>query len=601
MEDPLLQYYERELTFIRESGASFAEKYPKIAGRLLLEPDRCEDPHTERLIESFAFLAGRVQKKVDDTFPELTESLLQIIYPHYTRPMPSITTVKFLPRMINVPPSGHIIQKGTRLFSPPILGSMITFTTVQAVHLLPVEITGAAFVLPFNPAKGAAGGVKIELATAPGLSSDKIEWPQKARFFLHGQQQQVFKLFELIMNTTVEIRVVTFNEAKGIKRQEDSFSIHPKHITHVGFDQDEALLPWSHQSFEGYRLLYEYFAFPEKFLYFDLEGLSQLRQASGNSIEISILFNQSGAEQLLIDSNTFCLYATPAVNLFKQMAMPVRIEHKRTQYPIFHDVSTKNTTEVFSIDEVIGVTGAEEDDIVYQPFYSLSHYGQNGDPEAYWHVQRRPSMRKGDKGLDVFLSFTDSGLANADPKSATLTVHTTCTNRDLASRLSPGGKARDLFLEQECPIEGISCLMKPTPSLRPNPGSQMQWRLISHLSLNYLSLLAGEGQGFKELLKLYDIHDSPITRQQIDGIQSIDYRYETMRIGRSFCRGVEVTVVFNEDKFVGSSIYLFSAVLDRFLAQYVSLNSFTRLVVKSVQRTGVISAWPPRSGNRILI
>jgi type VI secretion system protein ImpG len=602
MEDKLLQYYERELTFIRESGALFAERYPKIAGRLLLEPDRCEDPHTERLIEAFAFLTGRIQKKIDDSFPELTESLLQIIYPHYTRPMPSMTTVKFLPNMINVPASGHIIRKGSKLFSLPMMETRIIFTTTQEVHLLPVEIAGASCMLPFDPAKGAWGGVKIELVAAITMSSNKIEWPQKLRFFLNGQQQHVFRLYELIMNNTTEVRITTFTESAGVRRQEDAFLIDPKNITPVGFSPDEALLPKNHQSFEGYRLLNEYFAFPEKFLYFDLNGIHKLCQASGNIIEISILFDQPGAEQLLIDRNSFCLYATPAVNLFKQMAMPVRVEHQRTQYPILHGTGTQSSTEVFSIDEVVGVTDNKDEHVLYQPFYSLSHHEQKGDPDAYWHMQRRPSMRKGDKGMDVFLTFTDSALADAQPACATLTVHTTCTNRDLSSRMSPGGPlARDLFLEHECPIEGVSCLMKPTPSLRPKPGSHMQWRLISHLSLNYLSLLSENGQGLRELLKLYDIHDSLITRQQIDGIESIDCRYETMRIGRCFCRGIEVTILFNEDKFVGSGVYLFSAVLDRFLAQYVSLNSFTRLVVTSVQRAGAIHAWPPRSGNRVLI
>jgi type VI secretion system protein ImpG len=601
MDDPLLEYYERELTFIRESGAQFAEKYPKIASRLLLEPDRCEDPHTERLLEAFAFLTGRVQKKIDDSFPELTESLLQIIYPHYTRPLPSITTVKFMPRLVNIPTSGHIIAKGARLFSPPVKETKIVFTTIQEVHLLPVEVARAGFTLPYNPSIGATGGVKIELNTAPGITLGKIEWPHTLRFFLNGHQQHIFKLYELIMNNTVQVHIDSFSENNGVKRQEDVVILAPECIIPVGFARDENLLPWPQQSFDGYRLLYEYFAFAERFLFFDLTGMQQLRQMAGSSLEINIYLNQSGAEQLLIDDDTFCLYATPAVNLFQQIALPVRIEHKRTQYPVYHDISTKSTTEVFSIDEVTGVTDSGDGDIEYQPFYSVAHYDQKEDQDAYWHLQRHPSPRKGDQGMDAFLTFTDAGLTHAQPKCATLTVHTTCTNRDLPARLAPGGFARDFILEQECPIEGVGCLMKPTPTLRPKPGSRMQWRLISHLSLNYLSLLAGNGQGLKELLKLYDIHDSPITRQQIDGIELVNYRHETMRIGRSFCRGVEVTIVFNEDKFVGASVYLFSAALEHFLGQYVSVNSFTRLVVKSLQRTGVLKAWPPRSGNRVLI
>jgi type VI secretion system protein ImpG len=601
LEDPLLHYYERELTFIRESGELFAQKYPKIASRLLLEPDRCEDPHTERLLEAFAFLTGRIQKKIDDGFPELTESLLQIIYPHYTRPLPSMTTVKFMPSLVNVPPSGHTIAKGARLLSPPVKGTRLTFTTVQDVHLLPVEVAGASFSLPGNPGIGAAGSVKIEVVPTPGIGLDGVVWPNHLRFFLNGQQHHVFKLYELILNNSVDVRFVSFTEEKGDRRQEDTIRLGRDALAPFGLDKDQALLPWPQQSFDGYRLLYEYFAFPEKFLYFDLRGVEKIGRMAGNRLEIHFYMNEGGAGQLPLDRHTFCLYATPVVNLFKQVALPIRLAHEKVQYPIYHDISTKSTTEVFSVDSVIGVNDRGDSETIYHPFYSIAHYAHNEDRDAYWHARRVPSPRKGDRGMDVCLSFTDSGMANARPQCATLTVNTTCTNRDLPARLTPGGMARDFFLEQECPLEGIGCLMKPTPTLRPESGSRMQWRLISHLSLNYLSLLSGDGEGLKELLKLYDIHDSATTRHQIDGIASVEYRHETMRLGRSFCRGVEVAIVFDEKRFVGSSVYLFSSVLDRFLAQYVSINSFTRLVVKNAQRTAVIKAWPPRSGNRVLI
>ncbi len=594
-------YYERELTFMRESGAQFAEKYPKIASRLLLEPDRCEDPHTERLLEAFAFLTGRIQSKIDDAFPEMTESLLQVIYPHYTRPLPSMTMVKFIPHMQNVPPSGHTIGKGSNIYSPPIKDTKLVFTTTQDVFLLPVNVVDAAFTFPHTPENNTLGGIRIELKVAPNLSLERVEWPGSLRFFLNGHQQHVFKLYEMILNNTVQIRVVSYSEKNGVKHEKDVLDLSPEHISPVGFADDEGVLPWPRQSFEGYRLLSEYFAFAEKFLYFDLAGIDQVQQMSGDQFEINLYFNKKGAERLFLDKDTFYLYTTPAVNLFKQIALPVRVEHKKAQYPIYHDIGTKSSTEVFSIDKVIGITDSGDTDVEYQPFYSVSHYGQKEDQGAYWHLSRRPSPRKDDKGMDILLSFTDAALTNAQPQCATLTVHTTCTNRDLPSRLAPGGLARDFYLEQECPIEGISCLMKPSRTLRPKPGGQMQWRLISHLSLNFISLLASNGKGLKELLKLYDVHDSPVTRQQIDGIESIEYRHETMRIGRAFCRGVEVTIEFNEDKFVGSSVFLFASILERFLAQYVSINSFSRLVAKSLQRSEVIKAWPPRNGSRVLM
>ncbi len=601
MDDSLLHYYERELTFMRESGAEFAQKYPKIAGRLQLEPDRCEDPHTERLIEAFAFLAGRIQKKLDDTFPELTESLLQIVYPHYTRPLPAMTTVKFMPRLQNVPPSGHWIRKGTRLYSPPVKETKLIFTTSQDVLLLPVDVTNAGGTFARDPRSGAVSGIKIELNSAPKMTLNRIEWPESLRFFINGHQQHVFKLYELIMNNTVQVEIVSFCEENGIRKVQDLITLTPEHIHPMGFSEKDAIISWPHQSFDGLRLLYEYFAFPEKFLYFDLSGVQALRQMSADAFEINIYLDQNDAERMLINQDSFCLYATPAINLFDQIAMPVRVEHKKAEYPIYHDIHTKSTTEVFSIEKVIGITENGTADVLYQPFYSVSHFDQSEESDAYWHIRRRKSPRKGDDGMDVLLSFTDANMEAVQPVCSTLTVHTICTNRDLPARLVPGGFARDFFLEEECPIEGIACLMKPTPGRRPKHGSRLQWRLISHLSLNYLSLVDQNGQGLKELLKLYDIHDSAVTRQQIEGLETVEYNHVTMRIGRSFCRGIEIVLLLNEDKFVGSSVYLFAAVLERFFAQYVSINSFTRLVIKSIQRAKVIKAWPPRNGNRILL
>jgi type VI secretion system protein ImpG len=601
MDDPLLHYYERELTFIRESGALFARKYPKIASRLLLEQDRCEDPHTERLLEAFAFLTGRIQKKLDDTFPELTESLLQVVFPHYTRPLPSMTTVKFRPLLLNVPAAGHPIAKGTRLLSPPVKETKLIFTTTQDVHLLPMEVKNAEVTYPQRPATGAVSGIKIALQSTPKLALSQIEWPERLRFFINGQQQHVFKLYELIMNNCVEIELVCFAKVNGVQMRNVVATLSPAHIHPFGFLPEEAILPWPAVSFDGLRLLYEYFAFPEKFLYFELSGVKALQNVSSERFEINFYIDADDVERILINKDTFCLYATPAVNLFPQIAMPIRVAHKKSDYPIYHDMSTKSTTEVFSVEKVVGVTEDNEHTIEYQPFYAITHFEQAEEQNAYWHIHRRPSPRAGDEGMDVLLSFTDAGLTASQPECSTLTIHTICTNRDLPGRLVPGGLSQDFLLEEECPVQGIACLMKPTASRRPKHGSRLQWRLISHLALNYLSLVDENGQGLKELLKLYDIQDSAVTRQQIEGLEAVTYQHVTMRVGRSFCRGVEVELTFNEDKFVGSSVYLFASVLEHFLSQYVSINAFSRLVVKSIQRSKEIKAWPPRNGNRILL
>ena len=182
-----------------------------------------------------------------------------------------------------------------------------------------------------------------------------------------------------------------------------------------------------------------------------------------------------------------------------------------------------------------------------------------------------------------------------------LTIHTTCTNRDLPSRLPFGAPKGDFDLEIAAPLAKVAGIMKPIRSRRPSLGGALHWRLISHLSLNYLSIVQGGEEALREILRLYDFDNSPATRQQISGITRLSSRYVTKRMGRSLGRGVRVVIEFDEDKYVGTGIFLFASILERFLGQYVSVNSFSQLVAKSIQNSEVLKEWPPRSGNRVLL
>jgi type VI secretion system protein ImpG len=299
------------------------------------------------------------------------------------------------------------------------------------------------------------------------------------------------------------------------------------------------------------------------------------------------------------------MHATPAVNLFERIAEPIRVEHQKTEYFVVPDIRRMHATEVFSIDRVKATSlSAAGKEFEYRPFYSIRHHldkDKEAEKTAFWHVQRRASQRQGDSGTDVFISFTGSDLKPQDPGVEILTVHTTCTNRDLPARLPFGDPEGDFDMEVEAPTAKINSIIKPTPTRRPHLGGELQWRLISHLSLNYMSLVQGGEEALKEILKLYDFDNSPSTRQQIEGIMSLQSRHVTKRIDRSFCRGVQVTITFDEDKFVGAGLYLFACVLERFLAQYVTVNSFSQLVAKTLQQKEVLKTWHPRNGNRILL
>ncbi len=601
MDDKLLNYYERELTFIREMGAEFAGKYPKIAGRLQLEADKCEDPFTERLIEAFAFISGRIHKKIDDDFPEITESLLNILYPHYVNPIPSMSVVGFDPVKQNLSEAGYLVEKGTKIYSKPVAGTPCEFSTCYPVNLWPVEIVSANLSEPKYAVPGAQQVINLQLQTFNELSLSDLNW-QSLRFFLNGPSQHIFHLYELLFNNICHLEL----EAKAADGKLKTISLAPDHLCPVGFGEDENLLPYSKRSFPGYLMLFEYFVFAEKFLFFDLNKLDTLtKEVSDNSLNIRIYLDRTAKSNLVVNAETFRLNATPVVNLFQRIAEPIRLEQRQPEYRVIADVRRQTATEIYTVDRVNAAKGGAVNSVSeYKPFYSLRHHLEDESSSknnAFWHSQRRPSGKKGDNGTEVYLSFTDLDFTPSDPGVEILTLNVTCTNRDLPARLPFGDVRGDFDMESAAPVARICSLIKPTPACRPALGGALQWRLISHLSLNYLSIVQDGEDGLKELLKLYDFENSPSNQQQIAGIVSLESQFVTRRVGPAFCRGVQTTITLDEDKFVGTGLMLFACVLERFLGQYVSVNSFSQLVVRTLQRKEILKQWPPRNGNQILL
>ncbi|NLI83035.1 MAG: type VI secretion system baseplate subunit TssF [Deltaproteobacteria bacterium] len=601
MDDSLLDYYEKELTFVRKMGAEFARKYPKIAGRLLLEADKCEDPHTERLIEAFAFLSGRIHKKINDDFPEITQSLLNILYPHYLNPVPSMTIVRFDPAPKTITPSGYHVPRHTSLYSQPVGGIPCQFSTCYPTDIWPVEVTGVEMRDPWRAVEGAQQVLGIRLKTYEHIRISELAW-DSVRFFLNGPPQHVHHLYELLFNHVCQV------EAESTKKDGKPIWIPlgRDSLQSVGFETDEGMIPYTERSFPGYRLLFEYFSFPEKFLFFRLASLDQLRRMDlGDSLTFWIHLNRMPKTNLVLGPETFCLNATPAVNLFTRIAEPIRVEQHKTEYQVIPDIRRLAGAEVFSVDRVTASPPSTPGKVVeFKPFYSIQHHLDEELEDAagaFWHIQRKPSGRKDDDGTEVYLSFSDLDFTPVDPAVEILTIHCTCTNRDLPARLPFGNPAGDFDVEMAAPVSRIVSMIKPTPTRRLNLEGGLNWHLISHLSLNYLSLVEGGEEALKEILKLYDMENSPATRQQINGIVSIRTEHITKRIGRAFARGVQTTLELDEDKFVGAGLYLFASVLERFLGQYVSVNSFSQLVLRTEQRKEPLKRWPPRSGNRILL
>jgi type VI secretion system protein ImpG len=611
MSSELLPYYERELLFIRKMASEFAERYPERASALRLTHNGCEDPHVERMIEAFALIAGRIQRKIDEEFPEITQALLELLYPHLLRQVPSMAIAQF-----EVDPeqskssTGQVVPRGAMAYSEPIGGVQCRFRTAYPVRLFPIGIASAGFSraadLPGGVSSATAQhAIRIELQSQGTAKFPSLKI-RDLRFHIAGDPQAAHWLYELLFNNVSHV-LLRFQDKGG---RWSSTTLGPDSILEVGFGREEAVLPYAKTSFQGYRLLQEYFCFPQKFLFFDLTQVDRLASAAlTDRFEIVILLDefQRAERATLLESavgrDTFQLGCTPVVNLFDHCAEPIRLSHTRTEYPIIPDVHAPLGMEVYSVNRVTSVAPYSEEPKEYRPFYSLRHGEDGARAEAFWFATRRPSERVGDTGTDVYLSLVDRNFKPSLPATESLTTQITCSNRNLPERLALSGRWGELDLESSA-IVRTRIVRGPTRAIRPPLRKALQWRLISHLSLNHLSLVEGGAEALREILRLYDTASNPSGTRQIAGLVSLSSSRKMARLesehGFVFCQGVAIDTEFDEEQFAGGGAFLLASILERFFGLYSAVNSFTQLRVTTRQRKGVVWAWPPRTGEQIV-
>ena len=613
MRDDLLLYYERELDYLRKTAVQFAEKNPKVASRLVLEPTKCEDPHVERLLEAFAFLAARVHLKIDDEFPEISEALLTVVYPQLVRPIPSLSIAEFQPD----PEKGKLstalpIPRNSVLHSRPVAGVPCTFRTCYDTTLWPVSVAAAEWKAPsrLSPAvktSDSSGAIRIELRCAPDVNLRELKIPS-LRFYLDGEGGLINTLYELLFSRVN--RILVRDPTPGSKV--NPVTLPASALQAVGFKEDEGIVPYSHRSFTGHRLLMEYFAFPEKYFFVDLTGLEPIWHAGFNqAAEIVFLISDVEGDErrqrleLELTKKTFRLGCSPIANLFTQVAEPIQLSQRKYEYPLTPDVRRPYATEVYSVDEVGCINTATQETTTFEPFYSLRHSTLGRGAKCFWTARRRPSTRPNDEGTDMFLSLVDLSMRPMSPDGNILSIRTTCTNRDLPSRLPFGSDDGDFELEGASALKRVVALRKPTQAVRPSSGKSALWRLISHLSLNYLSLVEEGKDAFQQILRMYDIGRSAYSQNVIDGVVNLRSHRHFAPVrsdnGTTFARGMRVELELDEDQFVGGGAFLFASVIDRFLGLSTSLNSFTQLAVSTSQRKELLHEWEPRAGRRILV
>lgn len=613
MRDDLLDYYERELTFLRGMGAEFAQKYPKVASRLQLEPGKCEDPHVERILEGFAFLAARIHLKLDDDFPEISEALLNIVYPHYVRPLPSMSLVEFeLDPEQGKLPAGLPIKRESILLSKPVQGTPCKFRTCYDTTLWPVTVAEAQWITPdrLKPpirSTDSVAAIRLQLRCLPDVSFDKLEL-STLRFYLNAESNIAASLYEVLVNncTGIQIRDAAANSKRP------PVTLPASALRPVGFGEDEGMLPYPRRAFLGYRLLQEYFTFPEKFMFLDLSGFDQVRAAGfGSAVEVVFLLSaferaeRRPALEAAVKPSAFRLGCVPVINLFPQTSEPMVLTQRRSEYLLVPDARRRATTEIFSVDEVTGITPGSAEALHFHPLYSYRHAREGTKRQLFWQSSRRPTGWRLDQGSDVYLSFADLSGRVQHPDLDAVTARLTCFNSDLPSRLPFGLGSGDFELPGAGPIRKISALVKPTPVVQPPLGKPQLWRLISQLSLNYVSLLEGGSAALQELLRLHNFADTEAGERQIQGITALKGGPTFSRLvsehGITFARGHRVELEFDEEQFTGGGVFLFASVLERFLGLYTSLNSFSILVARSQQRKAPVREWAPRAGWKPLL
>lgn len=619
MDPRLLRYYNRELQHVREMGAEFAREFPKIAGRLGMDSAEVADPYVERLLEGFAFLAARVQLKIDAEFPDFSQNLLELVYPDYLAPLPSMAIVQFDPVLEEgALADGFVIPRHTSLRSVTGRGERTAceYRTAHDVTFWPIEVTeakyyssaGALATIDVDRLDNVRAGIRLRLHTTGGLAFSDLTI-DNLMFFLKGSGQIPYRLHEQLLGNTVAVLIRP--QAKGRSWRD---YLPGSAIRAVGFRSSESLLPQSRRGFEGYRYLREYFAFPDRFLFADLTGLQHsIGKCASTELQIVFLFDRADVElRNIVDRNSFALNCSPVVNLFPKRADRIHLSGREHEYHVLPDRTRPMDFEVWSVGDVVGFGTSAEPEQEFHPFYA-SHDQMALGETAFFTMRREPrrmssrQRKKGPRtsyiGSETFVSIVDPDCAPFRSDLRQLGLTTMCTNRDLPLLMPLGKGQTDFTLDTGAPVEAIRCVAGPTKPKPTFAGGDLTWRLISHLSLNYLSLVDGsQGEGahaLRSLLTLYANEHDHAAMRQIEGVRNIRTRAVNERIPTggpiAFGRGLEVTLTCDETAFEGIGVFVLGEVLKEVFAKYVSVNSFTKTVLESTER-GEVMRWAPKLG-----
>lgn len=605
--EKLLPFFERELGFLRRACHKFAAKYPKLAGNLLLAGEVSTDPHVERLIESVALLNARTAKLIEDDYVHFTEALLSVLYPHYLRPIPaqSIARVDFSGAKPNTINAVTRVPRGSEMKSLSGAKVKCKFKSVYDVTIAPIALSEVRFDTIIQAPSSlrlpdhVESGIRITIeSTATGNALAAAQVPD-LRVFIDGAASMRTALRDTLFMRAAGI----YLETEGSWRLLEKSPFKP-----VGFADADAVLPFQPSEHAAYRHLSEYFSFPEKFDFFDIDLASLLVLSAPGCKRLSLHLALTGmdinAKHMLkpLSVNNLLLGCTPIVNLFQQGAAPIDVSHTRSSYPLLPNKMPADTCEIYSVDSVqlLRRFGQQSSTTEFVPYYSLRHGTGPSRKGHYWQLRRDEDMAGHSAGHEFSLSLIDHDFTPLQIGSSIASIELTCTNRNLPQALPCGAPGGDLSVE--CGTAGfpIRMLRQPTRSQRLASGRGAQWGLVSHLALNHRSLTRDGLTAFTAMLRLYALPDNAASQRQIDGIVDLAHTPSNAWLrhpqGSAYLNGIQIQVTLDEQAFAGSGIHVFGQLLDHFFGLYVHLNGFTQLVLLSSTSGKELLRCPARNG-----
>ncbi len=604
MIDDLIEYYQRELAFLGDSAGAFADAYPKIAARLGLTREAIEDPHIGRLIEAVAFMNARLRHKIDDEFPELSDALLLTLYPHLIQPVPSFFVARLEPGPDLDKPL--LVPSGTRVLTEPVADVACSYRLAGDTLLLPIRLVAASmggppFEAPALGVRDAKGVLRLQLAvTKPEVDLAGLEI-DRLRLFIKSDARRAQLLVEQLGVNLIGIGVASGPADPG------AVLLPAKALRLMGLGDDELLLPQSPVASLAYAAVQEHFSYPQKQLFFEIDGLSARTIAiTGGNLEIFLYFDRLSPElERVVRAEDFELFACPAVNLFETSSEPIRIDQTAIEYRIIADAGGEDAHEVHSVIDVSLQDGRGQ--IVAVPPLHAIDRGSARLGRLFHATARRSSFGPGG-GDDVFLQVADLDGRLLEDEATVVSARLLCTNRDLPARLPFGGGRPWLSLTEVLPgLAGVAALTKPSPTRRPARRRAAVWKLVGQLSLNHLSLVGG-GDGaraLREVLALYDIADSADSASLRDRLVGIEAAPGVARVRlrghTAIAAGIDVSLELDDERLSGSGSFLLCCVIERFLASACALNSFVRVSARLRGEAELWKTWTPRIGDRVLL